>query len=86
MPQKGKVEYAQRLQSWPFLGVVWREIKVDTTKECYQLLVTLSLAVFSRTAGLFPLVKKNTIPIYTENKILSHGLYNWAYTLIMCRV
>lgn len=51
------------------------------------------VAVFSRTARLVQLpftkkrggggnkTKKNTSSIYTENKIFSHGLYNWAYTL-----
>lgn len=52
------------------------------------------VAVFSRTARLvqLPFTKKrggggnktktkNTLSIYTENKIFSHGLYNWAYTL-----
>lgn len=30
----------------------------------------------------FPHTKKRKkIAIYRENKILSHGLYNWAYTL-----
>lgn len=62
------------------------QFKLDKTKECYQLLGTLSCSSTGTCERQFHLPhfkkkKKKKKSIYRENKVLSHGLYNWAYTL-----
>ena len=43
--------------------------------------VSHSLQMNCETVSASPIPRKRKIAIYRENKILSQGLYNWAYTL-----
>lgn len=43
--------------------------------------VSHSFQMSCETVSASPIPRKRKIAIYRENKILSQGLYNWAYTL-----
>lgn len=72
--------------SSPFSVQFSGEIKVGQDKGMLPALgdfVSRSFQLNCRIVSPSPLKEKEKekIAIYRENKILSHGLYNWAYTL-----
>lgn len=94
MPQQGRahteVTHQSNISLWqqPFLSAVQfsGEIKVGQDKGMLPALgdfVSRSFQLNCRIVSPSPLKEKEKekIAIYRENKILSHGLYNWAYTL-----
>lgn len=91
-PSHERVEYTLKLlinptflsSSSPVSVQFSREIKVGQDKGMLPALgdfVSCSFQLNCRIVSPSPFQEKEKIAIYRENKILSHGLYNWAYTL-----